>query len=235
MSDSLNCPNCGAPSTIDATACGYCGSRLATVACPACLGSMFVGSQFCPHCGAKAVEAAASGGTALHCPGCAGDMPSVRLGTTTMNSCDKCGSVWLTPDEFARLCSDREATGALAVTVGGTADSPPTSVQNKVRYVRCCVCAKTMNRVNFGRVSGVIVDVCKGHGVWFESDELRQVLAFIGKGGLQQSAGPASQFAQAFRDETIARHELSGVEVRYRHVTEVSQTAPTSLESFLKA
>ena len=33
-----------------------------------------------------------------------------------------------------------------------------------------------MNRQNFGRRSGVIIDVCKGHGVWFEPGELSAVL-----------------------------------------------------------
>jgi len=35
-----------------------------------------------------------------------------------------------------------------------------------------------MNRINFGRTSGVIVDVCKKHGTWFDGGELTQVIAF---------------------------------------------------------
>lgn len=35
------------------------------------------------------------------------------------------------------------------------------------------------NRKNFGRSSGVIVDICRRHGVWFDRGELPRVLAFV--------------------------------------------------------
>jgi Zn-finger nucleic acid-binding protein len=41
-----------------------------------------------------------------------------------------------------------------------------------------------MNRSNFGMRSGVIIDVCRGHGTWFDRDELRRVIEFIRSGGL---------------------------------------------------
>lgn len=43
-----------------------------------------------------------------------------------------------------------------------------------------------MNRVNFAHASGIIIDVCKKHGVWFEKDELHGVLDFVARGGMQQ-------------------------------------------------
>src|SRR5205085_2081247 len=56
-----------------------------------------------------------------------------------------------------------------------------------VRYVACPICKKIMNRQNFGRRSGVVIDVCKGHGVWFEHGELRATLAFIDSGGFERA------------------------------------------------
>jgi len=44
-----------------------------------------------------------------------------------------------------------------------------------------------MNRMNFARCSGVIVDVCKGHGTWFDRDELSRIVEFISDGGLNAS------------------------------------------------
>jgi len=38
-------------------------------------------------------------------------------------------------------------------------------------------------QVNFGHGSGVVLDVCREHGAWFDRDELRQVLQFIQGGG----------------------------------------------------
>jgi Zn-finger nucleic acid-binding protein len=42
-----------------------------------------------------------------------------------------------------------------------------------------------MNRSNFARSSGVIIDVCKHHGVWFDADELPKIIGFIHKGGME--------------------------------------------------
>jgi hypothetical protein len=44
-----------------------------------------------------------------------------------------------------------------------------------------------MNRINFARCSGVIVDICKGHGTWFDCDELSGIVQFIRRGGLEIS------------------------------------------------
>jgi len=44
-----------------------------------------------------------------------------------------------------------------------------------------------MNRVNFAHCSGVIVDACKKHGVWFDRDELSRIVEFIRSGGLELS------------------------------------------------
>jgi Zn-finger nucleic acid-binding protein len=42
-----------------------------------------------------------------------------------------------------------------------------------------------MNRSNFARTSGVIMDICKSHGVWFDADELPAIVEFIQKGGME--------------------------------------------------
>lgn len=148
---------------------------------------MFVGSQFCPHCGARAVTAEHTGGATLHCPGCGGDMPGVRVGSATMHQCAQCGSAWLSPDVFASLCADQKSRGLLAAAVGGAGTPATLEHPQVVRYVHSPVCNGIMNRVNFGHSSGIIVDICKRHGVWFERDELRGVLSFIARGGMEQT------------------------------------------------
>jgi Zn-finger nucleic acid-binding protein len=190
----LNCPNSGAGAPDDATSCTYCGSRLATVACPSCLGSMFVGSQFCPHCGAKAAMVEDTSAATLPCPGCNGEMRGALVGTTPMHLCESCGSSWLARDVFESLCADREQQGRVSSTFGAPVAAPKTrSSSGAVRYVSCPACHKILNRVNFGRSSGIVVDVCKPHGIWFERDELRAVLAFVAQGGLQQPLPAANE------------------------------------------
>lgn len=55
----------------------------------------------------------------------------------------------------------------------------------KISYVKCPDCGELMNRNNFARASGVIVDICKKHGVWFDADELPKIVEFIQKGGME--------------------------------------------------
>jgi Zn-finger nucleic acid-binding protein len=44
-----------------------------------------------------------------------------------------------------------------------------------------------MNRVNFGGMSGTVVDVCRGHGTYLDAGELHQIIAFIHAGGLERA------------------------------------------------
>ena len=45
-----------------------------------------------------------------------------------------------------------------------------------------------MQRKNYGKRSGVIVDWCGTHGTWLDADELEQIAAFIASGGLRDAA-----------------------------------------------
>ncbi|MDQ6829244.1 MAG: zf-TFIIB domain-containing protein [Gemmatimonadota bacterium] len=113
-------------------------------------------------------------------------MRSVKVGTAPMRECPACSSVFIGADTFAKLCSNREDRGSVAQYVSRVGKPEGSSISKKVRYVPCPVCAKVMNRVNFGHRSGVIIDVCKGHGAWLEHGELQDVLAFIDAGGLER-------------------------------------------------
>ena len=124
-------------------------------------------------------------------------MHGVRVGDTAMHQCDQCGSAWLARETFEALCADRQQQGSLAAAIGDTSVPQAADTERPARYVKCPACQKIMNRVNFGRTSGVIVDVCKPHGVWFERDELRRVLAFTAHGGLEQHAGSGDSAAIA--------------------------------------
>jgi Zn-finger nucleic acid-binding protein len=93
--------------------------------------------------------------------------------------------------------------------------SAPPGLQ-PITYVKCPVCAEVMNRTNFGRRSGVIVDVCRAHGTWFDAGELDTVLAFVAKGGLEETAKRDREEAQrrareerAAKDAEVLRNALT--------------------------
>jgi Zn-finger nucleic acid-binding protein len=185
----LNCPNCGAAINSESSQCRYCESKLATVACAACFGLMFLGSKHCPHCGAAAGMPTAAQLSVLKCPRCKIDMSAITLGVTALRECEKCEGLWVEVAAFERICADREQDAAV-LGVATPVASPKTVFGNelpKAVYVPCPQCGQLMNRLNFAHCSGVIVDVCRGHGTWFDRDELREIIEFIRAGGLERA------------------------------------------------
>jgi Zn-finger nucleic acid-binding protein len=92
--------------------------------------------------------------------------------------------LWLDVGSFEKVCADREQQSAV---LGTASPSPVSAVREtgRVNYVPCPECSQLMNHVNFAHCSGVIVDICKGHGTWFDRDELSRIVEFIRGGGLE--------------------------------------------------
>ena len=186
QAETLNCPMCGAATSTDEPLCKYCGSRLATIACASCFGMVFMGSKHCPRCGAAAAVREIGSLPARKCPRCRIEMQSVAIGSTTVRECEHCLGLWVDVASFEKICADREQQAAV-LGVAGPAPTSAVHTTAKVRYAPCPECAQLMNRINFARCSGVIVDICKGHGSWFDRDELSLIVEFIRAGGLEAS------------------------------------------------
>jgi Zn-finger nucleic acid-binding protein len=193
IAETLNCPMCGAAAATASVHCAYCDARLATIACPSCFGMMFKGSRHCPHCGALgACARTANDASTRHCPRCPGiRLEPVELGATMLFECPQCDGIWMEAAAFERICADREQQSAV-LGAPSPVPSPAAGLEARgnggaVRYVPCPECGQLMNRLNFARCSGVIVDLCKGHGTWFDREELRGIVEFIRAGGLETS------------------------------------------------
>jgi len=173
---------------------------------------MFIGSRHCPHCGAEAAEAKAAELSILKCPRCKGDMSSVSIGGESMGECERCGGLWIEVSAFDRICADREKQ---SIVLGGAslAPAPQAEANGKVasvRYIPCPQCGNLMNRINFARCSGVIVDVCRGHGTWFDRDELSEVVQFIRGGGLDLARQKEKREIESQREQLRTEQRLSG-------------------------
>lgn len=179
----LHCYSCGAAVSSDKPKCDHCGARLATVSCPTCFGMMFQGSKFCPHCGGAAATWQGKN-SKRPCPACQTSMLKGDLHGIPLHECTKCLGLWLDMATFERICRDAEQQASVLGTTRalGAANSIAA-----VRYLRCPHCRDFMNRVNFARCSGVIVDVCRTHGTWFDVNELHRIVQFIREGGMTRS------------------------------------------------
>lgn len=181
----LHCSSCGAAVSSDSPVCQHCGARLATISCPTCFQMMFRGAKFCPHCGAAAVVWE-SGSKDFLCPGCERPLLRGKLDRFTLHECEKCFGLWVDKDTVEHVCRDAEQQ-ALAPSVAAPPANPLNAPVPKIRYVRCPQCRELMHRVNFAQTSGVVVDVCREHGTWFDANELQRIVQFIRAGGLERS------------------------------------------------
>ena len=170
---------------------------------------MFIGSRHCPHCGAAAAEATATELSILKCPRCNIDMASIKLGPEQMRECESCGGLWVEVAAFEKICASREEQ---SVVLGGASPAPGhqgSGNEIQIRYVPCPQCRELMNRINFARCSGVIVDVCKGHGTWFDRDELSAIVQFIRDGGLDVSRQGEKQQLEFERERLRAEQHAA--------------------------
>jgi Zn-finger nucleic acid-binding protein len=110
-------------------------------------------------------------------------MRRVDIGPTPLLECESCGGEWVDADVFERLCAGQESRAAVLHQLEPENRTPS---DGRVRYRKCVHCGKMMNRVNFGRLSGTIVDVCRGHGTFLDAGELHAIVTFIDAGGLDR-------------------------------------------------
>lgn len=180
----LHCPNCGGSARPGDASCRYCQAVLATVSCPSCFALMFQGAAYCPACGTRRARAAGQEGDEhAPCPACRGKMRGVQVGDTGMLECDRCRGAWLDAATFEHICASRESQAAVL----HQAPAATVPAAGAVRYRKCVACGKLMNRLNFGRLSGAIVDVCRGHGTFLDAGELHRIVSFIQGGGLDRA------------------------------------------------
>lgn len=148
-------------------------------------------------------------------------MSRVRIGPTALLECVQCEGAWVDAEVFERLCGEREARAAVLHhetrapgdrpgIATGSAPSPARRSRRAPAYGPCPACGKLMNRVNFGRLSGVVIDVCRGHGTFLDRGELHALATFISDGGLDRSrARQLSDLADERRRlESSQRQEL---------------------------
>lgn len=190
----IRCGNCGGTPKADDRHCPYCDVALTTIRCARCLAHAMQGDQHCRACGhllAVAVHTLKPGPRGvLHCPRCNVELQARMVGDAVLDECTRCGGLWLEHEVFRDIVAarrDQEALFAALDRLTPSTSPAPTSspATGEKFYVGCPQCGTTMDRRQFARVSGVIVDICKPHGVWFDHDELSRIVRFVGQGGME--------------------------------------------------
>lgn len=181
----LTCPQCGGQADKNRARCQHCDSALATIRCASCFGMAFKGNVHCPHCGgsldAPAVVTHETGREPLPCPRCRTDLDATVIDKTLIDACAPCGGVWLDHTAFETLLDGRKFTdlsAALNLPGWEVRQVPATPSEKDQLYVPCPVCEQLMHRRNYAKRSGIILDVCAAHGIWFDANELSRVFNY---------------------------------------------------------
>jgi Zn-finger nucleic acid-binding protein len=112
------------------------------------------------------------------CPKCDAPLFSLRFKEVEVDFCERCRGLWLDAGELE----------ALMRQTGAVADDPLLAFQNQPGTVPrgrkhlCPRCDQTLCEVTVPRIGAepLHLDRCpRGHGLWFDASELRQLLALF--------------------------------------------------------
>ena len=147
----------------------------------------------CFYCGGSPDRSAEQNDERLTCPRCAQPMEAVSVeaasgtesGHVVIDECRACGGVWFDRGELEAVAQSQPAEASAARRAAGSRSQLETQRLTDVivKYLKCPRCQKLMNRQNYGRVSGVLIDVCGYHGAFLDAGEIKAVRDFLDSGG----------------------------------------------------
>jgi Zn-finger nucleic acid-binding protein len=146
------CLYCGASAFEGATAC-VCGAPL-----PPLSRQELPETLWCARCGGQKL--------------CSTPLDPKRYG----HHCETCGGLFVGAEAWTRLLSSASTVEAAIID---TSEVPPLPKLHLFPLARCPACGSTMERATFAARSGVAVDVCFAHGIWFDAGELYVTMQWL--------------------------------------------------------
>jgi Zn-finger nucleic acid-binding protein len=205
----------------DDRVCSYCEAGLdeevmkSTTLCPKCFTRIADNARHCSGCG---IEIRPQALTPIphdrSCPRCKGDLQIRALGISDVIECVSCQGIWVRSGAFESICRDAVLNGAVPLPDWPKQAEP--AAPGGPFYIPCLQCERLMQRRQFRhnqRSIGVIIDVCRTHGVWLDHRELERITQHIRETG--------GALEPLFAKEKLPEHKLV--------LSEPSATAPRSL------
>lgn len=223
------CLQCGGPTddaSLRAGRCAYCTAPLLPLdhpdprrsrPCPRCTAAVSEDSHYCSKCGSSVESSTHLDAVQLPCAGCGSrSQHQWQLGeapqTHSIIRCGDCGGSFVSHATLNALV-DQEQRG-FEQRLASPEELSLANVQRfelsmnrSIEYRDCPHCQTRMTRKNYGYLSGVIVDQCHSHGVYFDAGELDQVLAFVRSGGLAVK--------RARQAQSLARRKSAKADVHF--------------------
>ncbi len=126
--------------------------------------------------------------------------------------CHVCAGIWVDQATFGELVSHAAQEASRGDDRSPAQAIHPDGAQHRSnghRYLPCPVCHGLMVPQNFAHRSGIIINLCKSHGVWFDGEKLQLILDWIRSGGLAA--------ANAEAERTLAENQSASERARYPH------------------
>jgi Zn-finger nucleic acid-binding protein len=138
-----------------------------------------------------------------------------------------CGGIWCPREAFERLRHNALHSSVPAGPAPDAVEIRASEPSADRFYVPCLACGNLMQRRQFrhaDRPSGIVIDVCKDHGMWFDRNELQAVLAFVRR---QRDTGIGATPAR------LPSAPKPGGDGQYRTYEEATSRPPRSAKDFL--
>ncbi len=104
----------------------------------------------------------------MKCPSCKSDMIILELNKVEIDYCPNCKGIWLDAGELELLYHNTNSKNVNELF--------RKSENNPELKIKCPVCKKKMDKVEFEN-TGIILDRCSNnHGLWFDNGELKALL-----------------------------------------------------------
>lgn len=203
----IRCSSCAAPRAGMSQSCGHCGAdftlheRDLHTVCPSCMTRVSDHARYCHSCGGLLTADETIGeATTHHCPSCLDEpfLHSRSLGERQLSvlECDACAGLWLDAEIFKHLARQAQDVRVPSVARGAQLSNRPQPDPPPQRsgYCPCPMCGQFMNRRNYGfrrgrGGSGIVIEYCKSHGIWFNCGELAAILTWLRTDGTVDELG----------------------------------------------
>ncbi|HEY5921522.1 MAG TPA: zf-TFIIB domain-containing protein, partial [Kofleriaceae bacterium] len=154
----------------------------------------------CPRCGGLAQP--------RPCPRCTQPLEPLHILDLVIDTCNRCKGTFVDAAAKRLLAEhDHERAQELISTLAREAEQPVPEV-DQTAIAHCPVCGVAMQRKLSATGAGVIIDLCRPHGTFFDAGEQLKIIRFV-----QREAERPEQRELAEYQQRIAESEMALPEV----------------------
>jgi Zn-finger nucleic acid-binding protein len=113
----------------------------------------------------------------MKCPRCSKPLATTPYEGITVDECAGCKGVWVDDGELRAILDlrDKTFTSQEIGAVKGISQNAFGALKEEKGKVGCPKCSAAMTQVNYAGSTGIVLDRCASHGLWFDASELEHV------------------------------------------------------------